>query len=43
MSKVYIKDGQLCVPDRVTVPYIEGDWRGSRNYSGVSENCKRGS
>ena len=36
MSKVYIKDGQLCVPDRVTV-------RGSRNYSGVSENCKRGS
>ena len=41
MSKVYIKDGQLCVPDRVTVPYIEGD--GSRNYSGVSENCKRGS
>ena len=25
MSKVYIKDGQLCVPDRVTVPYIEGE------------------
>ena len=30
MSKVYIKDGQLCVPDRVTVPYIEGDGVGAK-------------
>ena len=25
MSKVYMQDGRLVVPDCVTVPFIEGD------------------
>ena len=37
MSKVYIKDGQLCVPDRVTVPYIEGDGVGAE----ITPVCQR--
>ena len=37
MSKVYIKDGQLCVPDRVTVPYIEGDGVGAE----IAPVCQR--
>lgn len=37
MSKVYIKDRQLCVPDRVTVPYIEGDGVGAE----ITPVCQR--
>ena len=29
MSKVYMQDGRLVVPDWVTVPYIEGDGVGA--------------
>ena len=29
MSKVYMKDGKLVVPDNVTIPFIEGDGVGA--------------
>lgn len=37
MSKVYMKEGQLVVPEQVTVPFIEGDGVGSE----ITPVCQR--
>ena len=37
MSKVYMKEGQLVVPEHVTVPFIEGDGVGSE----ITPVCQR--
>lgn len=39
-NKMYMQDGKLVVPDHVVIPFIEGDGVGSRNHSGLSENCQ---
>ena len=45
MSKVYMENGKLVVPDQVTIPFIEGDGVGAgpeeRRSSRPVNGCRR--
>ena len=38
MSKVYMENGKLVVPDQVTIPFIEGDGVGAE----ITPVCQQG-